>query len=185
MHHGTISKTTGTTTAEITPSSSSIDDAVSPLSSSTNQRKKLSLGSTKTSSLSYLGYIAILSFLIVSQFNLFPSTPILEAYKTSISDVVATTSEQQRGGLATTKSSKEVEKPLLLLHIGPPKTATTTIQHGLHTFYNDLLYGDHIHVCQDDKECGYLAHYIQSCGQNPNITLGRDCFVTQVKSKIE
>lgn len=74
------------------------------------------------------------------------------------------------------------EKPLLLVHIGPPKTATTTLQVGFKVNKRELLRGDNIHYCNEEI-CGHIAHGFGKCGVNPNFTEADECW-DRVQSKL-
>lgn len=68
---------------------------------------------------------------------------------------------------------RSMEKPLLLLHIGPPKTATTTIQEGL-AILRPVLQRDGI----SNGNAGHIASGIKRCGKlaKRNTTSGIECW---------
>ncbi|KAL3915729.1 MAG: hypothetical protein SGILL_005506, partial [Bacillariaceae sp.] len=77
-------------------------------------------------------------------------------------------------GEATTSNAK---KPLLLLHVGPPKSGTTTLEYGLRLFQEDML-KDGLMYCdvRGDRACGQMSNEFKKCGSTRNANGGKACW---------
>lgn len=83
--------------------------------------------------------------------------------------------DQDKAPIFTLAGNQDKEKPLLLLHIGPPKTATTTLQDGFLEFKGALLERDNIYYCEG-KTCQAAAHDTTMCGFNLNLSAADECW---------
>lgn len=138
-----------------------------------------------------LTFAVFVAGLIFTQMLLVPTTSLLEVYHDAFFDGNGTVASSpdamklksnQTNNITATEApnfklagNQGKEKPLLLLHIGPPKTATTILQDGFLEFQDVLLERDNIYYCKH-KESKAAAYKITLCGVNPNSTAADECW---------
>ena len=86
----------------------------------------------------------------------------LKTNKTSLKDSFENEENSQSFYLKTNKTSlKENDDPILVLHVGPPKTGTTTLQRGLYRWRKKLLQDSFFYLARP-IDASYTANLDQS-----------------------